>query len=59
MRLITNILLIILGILIKKFGMGTSGLIENYFATTVIILGILNLCYDLVTLKKKKSTDTQ
>ena len=58
MRLITNVLLIILGVLIKKFGLGTNGEIEKYFATTIIILGILNLCYDLVTLKKKKSTNT-
>lgn len=53
MRLITNILLIVLGVLIKNFGLGTDGVIEKYFATTIIILGILNLCYDLVTLKKK------
>ncbi len=57
MRLITNVLLIILGVLIKNFGLGTNGEIEKYFATTIIILGILNLCYDLVTLKKKKSTN--
>ena len=53
-KTVIYVLMIVTGLLISKYGLGTHNVLEPMFAGSMISLGAINVIFDYIKNRKKK-----